>query len=234
MVMMESVAVRESISDISTSVKIPTLSICPYCHTEISHHKVFITPFYEKDTKRFAILFECLRCHDYFVVTYRWSSDFCDYSHEAIYQPIDIPRLPPLHTDIPKNIEEHFPEFKVIYEQSFQAESLGLTAICGMGFRKALEFLVKSYSISKAPDEKQKIKSETLSQSINRLDEKLKILAKAISWIGNDETHYVRKWENKDVTDMKQFISALMSFISAEITYDDAIQMIESKSSNGS
>ena len=33
---------------------------------------------------------------------------------------------------------------------------------------------------------------------------------------------------------MKQFISALMSFISAEITYDDAIQMIESKSSNGS
>ena len=201
MVMMESVAVRESISDISTSVKIPMLSICP---TEISHHKVFITPFYEKGTNRFAILFECLRCHDYFVVTYRWSSDFYDYSHEAIYQPIDIPRLPPLHTDIPKNIEEHFPEFKVIYEQSFQAERLGLTAICGMGFRKALEFLVKSYSISKAPDEEQKIKSETLSQSINRLD------------------------------DMKQFISALMSFISAEITYDDAIQMIESKSSNGS
>ena len=59
MVMMESVAVRESISDISTSVKIPTLSIFPYCHTEISHHKVFITPFYEKGTKRFAILFEC-------------------------------------------------------------------------------------------------------------------------------------------------------------------------------
>lgn len=171
-----------------------------------------------------------MRCHDYFVITYCGATD----TYEAIYQPIDIPRLPPTHIDIPKNIKEHFPEFKVIYEQSFQAERLGLTAICGMGFRKALEFLVKSYLISKFTDEEQKIKSETLSQSINRLDEKLKILAKAISWIGNDETHYVRKWKNKDVADMKQFISALMSFISTEITYDDAIQMIESKSSNGS
>lgn len=230
MVMMESIKVREKNLDVSTNVEIPMLSVCPYCHTEISHHKVFITPIYEKGVKRFAILFECLRCHDYFVITYRWATD----TYEAIYQPIDIPRLPPTHIDIPKNIKEHFPEFKVIYEQSFQAERLGLTAICGMGFRKALEFLVKSYLISKFPDEEQKIKSETLSQSINRLDEKLKILAKAISWIGNDETHYVQKWENKDVADMKQFISALMSFISAEITYDDAIQMIESKSSNGS
>lgn len=41
-------------------------------------------------------------------------------------------------------------------------------------------------------------------------------LAKAATWIGNDETHYTRKYEDKDISDMKKYIRALSNYLSSE------------------
>lgn len=43
--------------------------------------------------------------------------------------------------------------------------------------------------------------------------------------IGNDETHCVRKHEDRDISDMKQFISAVLHYIDAELTFEDALAM---------
>lgn len=43
------------------------------------------------------------------------------------------------------------PQFVETYNQASAAESYGLNEICGMGFRRALEFLVKDYLISRDP-----------------------------------------------------------------------------------
>lgn len=32
-------------------------------------------------------------------------------------------------------------------------------------------------------------------------------------WLGNDETHYVRRWEEKDLSDLKRLISMTVSWI---------------------
>mgnify|MGYP000858501655 CR=1 FL=1 len=53
-------------------------------------------------------------------------------------------------------------------------------------------------------------------------DEKIKNLATASTWIGNDETHYIRKHVDKDIQDMKQFIHALLYFIEYQLTVEEA------------
>ena len=40
------------------------------------------------------------------------------------------------------------------------------------------------------------------------------------AWIGNDETHYVRKWEEKDIEDLKILIDHVVKFIKRELYMD--------------
>lgn len=46
--------------------------------------------------------------------------------------------------------------------------------------------------------------------------------------LGNDETHYLKKYADKDVNDMKKFIQALAYFISSELAADEAHEFIYS------
>ena len=34
----------------------------------------------------------------------------------------------------------------------------------------------------------------------------MRAAAKRATWLGNDETHYVRRWEDKDITDLKNLV----------------------------
>jgi hypothetical protein len=43
------------------------------------------------------------------------------------------------------------------YLQSLEAEKFGLDELAGMGYRKAIEYLVKDWAIQNNPDEKEKI-----------------------------------------------------------------------------
>ena len=96
---------------------------------------------------------------------------------------------------------------------------MSLMEICGVGYRKALEFLIKDYIIQgKSEDIVDKIKKIRLAKCIDDYveDEKLKAVAKRAVWLGNDETHYVRKWENKDVQDLKGVIRLTILWIEKE------------------
>ncbi len=44
----------------------------------------------------------------------------------------------------------------------------------------------------------------------------LREIAKRAAWLGNDETHYVRKWEGKDLEDLKRLISLTIHWIEME------------------
>ena len=46
---------------------------------------------------------------------------------------------------------------------------------------------------------------------------KVKSCAEKAVWLGNDETHYERKWENKDINDLKLLIKLTLHHIEAEI-----------------
>ncbi len=111
------------------------------------------------------------------------------------------------------------PSFVEIYNQAYAAQQLGLTDICGVGYRKALEFLIKDYIISGKTDEAEieAIKSKKLGKCISEdvHDANVKEVAKRATWLGNDETHYVRKWEDKDIHNLVSLIRLVIHWIEA-------------------
>lgn len=111
------------------------------------------------------------------------------------------------------------PAFVEIYNQAYAAQQLDLTDICGVGYRKALEFLIKDYIISGKTDESEieAIKSKKLGKCINEdvQDANVKEVAKRATWLGNDETHYVRKWEDKDIHSLVSLIGLVIHWIEA-------------------
>ena len=118
-----------------------------------------------------------------------------------------------------KIIEEVSPSFCEIYNQAYAAEQMDLDQVCGVGYRKALEFLIKDYLISLNPDKEDKIKNKLLGNCIKDdvTDTNIKIVSERAAWLGNDETHYVRKWDGKDVSHLKGLINLCLHWIEAEI-----------------
>ena len=99
-----------------------------------------------------------------------------------------------------------------------------MNQICGIGYRKALEYLVKDYLCHKAPADEDAIKTEALGRSLQRIeDSRIQALAQRATWIGNDETHYVKKHEDLDVATMKVFINAMVHFIDSDLALEQAL-----------
>lgn len=112
------------------------------------------------------------------------------------------------------------PNFTKIYNQAYVAEQINLNQICGTGYRKALEFLIKDYLLSIKPaNQHETIKNKFLGSCIREDVENMNIknVASRAVWLGNDETHYTRIWENKAVSDLKGLINLTIHWIESEI-----------------
>jgi hypothetical protein len=55
-------------------------------------------------------------------------------------------------------------------------------------------------------------------------DDKIKQMAKRAAWLGNDETHYVRKWADKDLNDLKNLISLTRHWIEMDQLTKDFVK----------
>jgi hypothetical protein len=111
------------------------------------------------------------------------------------------------------------PNFVDIYGQSLEAERLGLNQICGGALRRAVEFLIKDYLVRKRPDNADSIKKTFLGVCIENYvtDVNIKKCAKRATWLGNDETHYQRKYEQHDIQNLKELIRLTMYWMGSEI-----------------
>jgi hypothetical protein len=117
-----------------------------------------------------------------------------------------------------EKINEISSAFVKIYDQAYIAEQQDLKEICGVGYRKALEFLIKDYVILNHDDEKEKIEKTQLGNVIENFvnDTRIQSVAKRAAWLGNDETHYIRKWEGKNLDDLKKLIDLTVHWIEME------------------
>lgn len=208
---------------------------CPHCGRTI-YPKRFGAPildgYIEKlPEAKIVVLLRCTfqDCQKFFIAVYNIherNDRMADYKTEII----DYSYMPPINIDLPENINAISSDFVEIYGQAIQAEQFRLTKISGIGYRKALEFLIKDYAIHTAPNDIDKIKKIPLGQVIDKyLNDfpKIQKLAKASAWIGNDETHYEKRFNSDEVISMKKFIKSAATFISADIEADAAAEFIE-------
>jgi len=212
------------------TVKIEYPEYCPHCGKSISPERIHVSnseDSYSSGNARFVVTFRCSRstCKKYFAVEYIFTStsELCSIAKYSY--------RPPIKVKLPENIEKVSPVFVEIYSQATVAESEILNQIAGVGYRKAAEFLIKDYAISKNKDDEEKIKAIMLGQVIDDyLNDfpKIQALAKSVAWIGNDETHYVRRHDGKDIQDLKKFILSAAQFIAADYDADEALSFTSS------
>ncbi|WP_376786146.1 hypothetical protein [Enterococcus italicus] len=198
---------------------------CPHCG-EKGNPTICNYAYKDDSNKFFGVLLSCPHneCRKFFALEY---NDDGHYSDTRKYE--NYSYRPPIKVDLPDNIEKVSEAFVEIYSQATKAESEKLDQIAGVGYRKSLEFLIKDYAIRKYSEDEEKIKKiflgPVISQYLNDFP-KLQNLAQAATWIGNDETHYVRRHDDKDIRDMKQFIKSASQFIAADYDADVAEEFI--------
>ena len=216
--------------DMRTTVTIDTPSKCPHCGRTMSPLHVGQSTSSERtsvsEEGRFSVIFRCSfeDCLKYFVIEY------INDNYESA-STVNYTYRPPIKVKLPENIEKVSPVFVEIYSQATVAESEALNQIAGVGYRKVAEFLIKDYVISKNPSDEEHIKSIMLGQVIAEyLNDfpKIQALAKSVSWIGNDETYYVRRHNDKDIQDLKKFILSAAQFIAADYDADEALAFTSS------
>jgi len=133
--------------------------------------------------------------------------------------------LPPLTAQVEysRRIRELSPEFVSLSLQAIEAEMHGLNKITGMAYRKAVEFLIKDYLIEKEPERAEEIRNKFLGNCIrDHVDNiNVKECVQRTVWLGNDETHFVRKWEDRDIYDLKSLIALTVHWLEMELLSEE-------------
>lgn len=176
-------------------------------------------------------------CRKYFVLSYKFSrgegpTTLIPYTYE-----------PRIETDITKEVAQLSEEFTNTYKEALVADSRNLTHITGVSLRRAFEFLCKDfaiYQISKPSykadfEESQKTpktKEDIVNSNVNNIIDAffkdmpaLQQLSHVIRKLGNDETHYYRKYEQLDIQDFKRLIETFMLYIQLILQADAYSEM---------
>ena len=207
------------------------VSECPRCRVSILPVPItgfyYSTPSFDYRTSAHYyanIFFLCPHCKRIFSAEYSLTNIHSGHTGFEAISCTDISPLAHRKVLFPESIQKLSPRFTETYIQSEIANEQKLSEIAGCGYRKSIEFLVKDYLIHIDPDSTDIIKNEFLSTSIKRINNhRVETLAERATWIGNDETHYTRKHEGRDVEDMKVFIRAMLSYIESELAFEDAL-----------
>ena len=191
---------------------------CPHCHHGVDPRQMAAASLAGNPTTEGTLLevaYQCTRraCERMFIGRYRKHGSRDRFVLEGV-APLEFEE-----PEIPTEVTSVSESFTKIFREAAQAESMGLDEIAGVGYRKALEFLIKDYCIAQDSSDAQTVPKEPLGAVIaNRVtDPNIKECAKRAAWLGNDETHYVRRWEDKDIKDLKILIQLTVSWIGSSV-----------------
>lgn len=205
-------------------IKFEVPSKCPHCHKEMTASIIMQSkPIEIKQVKRIGLLAQCTICDQFFALGYLYRYNY--EKHETVLIPYNY--SPEINIEIPENINKISEKFEEIYRQSKLAEAYNLNQIAGMGYRKSIEYLVKDYLIFKKVGNPDDILKMRLGNAIDKIDnDQIKNLARASTYIGNDETHPIKLQPNKDISDLKKFLEALIHYIAFDLSASEAADMI--------
>jgi len=196
---------------------------CPSCHKKIIPN--YNGAVFSNDLIQISALLTCPDpyCETSFAANYLTENNSGHFYFKRIF------KIKPKQQIFNDEITKLSPSFIKIFNEAYFAEQHDLLEICGVGYRKALEFLIKDYLINKIPDKEEQIKSALLGKCINDFvsDLRIKETAKRAIWLGNDHTHYVKKWENKDLSDLKILIKLSVNWIESELLTETFINSME-------
>ena len=207
-------------------------NICPHCH--IANEPTPLSHIHDLKADCFLSLWRCnfSGCKKNYAVRHVLGN-----GQYVIGRYLDgLPKGPDFPTPIlnlkdGKQLDlENQTKFIVTYLQSLEAEAMGLNEIAGMGYRKAIEYLVKDWAIHLFPDRKDEILKMWLSGIINEFySGDLKEILERATWLGNDQSHYNKLFEEYDLTHLKELIALIMVELDRDFKKKHYIETIEKR-----
>jgi len=182
---------------------------CPVCHRHSEMQLVGADVV--EEGRGVQAVFRCAYqgCRAFFI---------CSYGPRGSHELLSVRPVKPLITALPETVAKLSPTFISVFQEAEEATQLGLKQIAGPGYRKAFEFLIKDYAKSVRPEKAAEIEAKFSGAVVNDYvaDARIQAVAKRSLWLGNDETHYLRKWTDRDVSDLVTLIKLTASWIEIE------------------
>lgn len=217
----------------STFIKVPHPDACPCCNKVMSDDLSPIMAINninngEKEYKgcKVVSIYRCASCNSLFAI---WSEHKAvtqdETAQEGLSYTCKIVAEFPFEktTTFTPDITNLSAEFVSIFNQAEVAEAQNLNEICGMGYRRALEYLVDAYIRKNRPTEAIDANLPLGIKIRNYIDnEQIRTLAEKSAWLGNDATHIINNHPDRSVIDIKKFIKAITSIIDTEFACEDA------------
>ncbi len=209
-------------------------NICPHCH--VANEPTNLFRHFDNKVDKLISVWRCNYkiCGKLFVVSHKRGNNGFDIERtlnglpKGPIWPEPILNLKDGQTVGTDNIKDS--KFIKTYLQSLEAETSGYDEIAGMGFRKAIEYLVKDWAIQTKPDEKDKILGKWLSTIITEyFTGDIKDILDRATWLGNDQTHYNKLFEEYDINHLKELIGLIMVELDREYKKRHYIETIEKR-----
>ena len=201
---------------------------CPICKSNIAPTFLYGALYGETNSStKCDILNYCVACSSTFLSTYTAypkDKDGTEYDSNLVCSgPKSFEKR-----NFEPDFENTFSLFVEIYNQSLAAETANLIQVAGVGYRKALETLVKDFIIEFYPDKKDKVLETSLANCIKHHidDTDIQTLAEACKDLGNDETHYVKELKY-DLDSLKRLLDGLIFFINKKLIVKFAETVIQ-------
>ena len=186
-------------------------SVCPHCGFGTD------APLHQKGTFSFNghYLFiatcTCTACGKNFFFS-------CEYNFgKTDYDPIIYPSIAftPYSNDI---FEKISPRFTDMYNQALQSEFHKNIELAAVGYRSALAILIKDYAINELGLNPEEVRSKKLCSAIGTYlnQEDLVKTADVVRILGNDYTHYERKYPQHDFELLKGYMEIFLKQIEVQ------------------
>jgi len=217
------------------SIKNP--NICPHCHIVNNPHTQWNVITKDTDNVPTVITaWQCANdtCEKIFLANYKYENNSFKFNRflNGLPKGAEWPKpIVELKSGNPSNMEH--PEqtkFVKTYLQSLAAENSSLDELAGMGFRKSIEYLVKDWAIQNNPEDKDKIESSWLGTVIkDYYVGDLKEILERATWLGNDQAHYNRLFDEYDIDVLKELIELILVELDRQHKMKHYIETIQKK-----
>lgn len=179
---------------------------CPYCDNYIEPVPVEFSRLpYDASSTALLVSYRCPACNKKFIGIYVLNGDNADY----------LSMVPIANEEkLSDAFDKISPRFVAIHQQAFRAEARGDTEISIVGYRTAMEILLKDYAVGMLKEPEAEVSGKGLRKTIDDYAPKeVAAAADVVRIIGDDYTHYVNGHPDVEFDEFKNYYDALLSYI---------------------
>lgn len=155
--------------------------------------------------------FECTECTGIYGLVF----DVDKHMHTASFKTFHPTVHPTYEDDV---LSTCSPQFVALYRQAILAEYHGCLDVAAIGYRAALETLVKDYAVSELGEDASAVNNLTLYKAIGLyLQDGALAAADVVRILGNDYAHLSRQYQDIGFETIKQYMDVLIAQIRVKL-----------------